>query len=256
MCISTTVSICIHTAWSMVRPGEESAYHSLYLCCRCTLIDLRPQKISKSQRKWLKSFASSQPNDIATMQHSDTSTPIASTDIPPTSPDLPAQAGLPQHVTRKLQHSTAAAPGSTDGALSAVTPPAELSCSATHHQDSAQAQVSAAEEPALPGSAATQGSAIEAEVLADAAQAQASVSQTRAPCEGQQSCMAHSQQPASHDEGCKLQQSVSTQASAQQNWPDLRGTLSNQVRVGHQLIIVNTATAHCCWQRLLITPSY
>ena len=227
---------------------KRNAVHSLYhLCRRCTLIDPRPQKISKSQRKWLKSFASSQPNDIAAMQHPDTSTSSASTDIAPTSPDLQAQACWPQHATSGLRHSTAAEPASTDGALPAVTPATELSCSATH-QDSAQAQVAAAEAHALPDGAPAQASASEAEVSADAAQAQASASEAETPCEGQQSCTAHSQQPAPQDERCQLHQSVSTQASAQHRGPDLQGTLSNQVQVRHQ-----TATAQYYLQRLLIT---
>lgn len=255
-CQGNQVHICHidqHKAYASILPGarlsqlKRHASHSLcHLCCRCTLIDPRPQRFSKSQRKWLKSFASSQPNDTAGIQHPDTSMSSASTDIPPTSHDLQAQACWRQHATRELQHSAAAASASTNGALSVVAPATELSCSATH-QDSAQAQVSAAEEHALPDSAPTQASANETEVPADAAQAQASADEAEAPHEGQQSCTTLSQQPASQDESCQLQQS-GLQASAHHRGPDLQGTLSNQVQVRHQ-----TATAQCYLQRLLIT---
>lgn len=257
--------ICISTqkAYAPVLPGlwlvqlKRNAFHGLHhLCGRCTLIDPRPQKISKSQRKWLKSFASSQPN----VQHCDTSSPSATTTIPPTSSDLQAQACLPQHASSELQQSIAAAPAA--GALPAVTPATELSCSATY-QDSAQAQVSAAVEDSLPDSAPAQACASEAQVPADAAQAQACASeaevladtaqaQASVPHEGQQSCTARSQQPESQVEGCWLQQSGSL-ASAQHRRPDLRGTLSNQVQVGLKLLAVSAATPQSYWQRMLIT---
>lgn len=40
-------------------------FHNLHLSCRCTLIDPRPQKLSKTQRKWLQHFKQHKPGDAA-----------------------------------------------------------------------------------------------------------------------------------------------------------------------------------------------
>ena len=60
--------------------------HRLHLSCRCTLIDPRPQKLSKSQRKWLQQFGQHRPcvaadtkviSNTALVNSSDAETPAA-----------------------------------------------------------------------------------------------------------------------------------------------------------------------------------
>lgn len=220
--------------------------------CRCTLIDPRPQKVSKSQRKWLKSFAASQQHDVAAAQHPETNSLGATTETAATHSDLPSHASFLQQATTQLQDSTVASPASTIEALPAVTPVTKLSCSAPHAM--AQANVFAAEACSLPDKFPAHASATEAELPAttvqapasaseaigvtDTAQAQASAAEAEALHQGQQGGTEHSQQPASQDQACLLQQSDS-KAAAQQRWPDLQGTLSHQLQVGHKLLLVS-----------------
>ena len=178
--------------------------------CRCTLIDPRPQKISKSQRKWLKSFSASQQPCTAAAQHHKTDQFSATNDIPPTSPDLPSQACL--YAPTGLQEPAAVAPASANAALSAVTSATQLPCSAAHH-NMAQAQVPAAEGDVLLHNAQAQASATEAE-------ASSGENYAGKACTVQLTCQ---------DEACLPQQSDS-QAAAQHR-PDLKGTLSQQIQV-------------------------
>ena len=242
--------------------------------CRCTLIDPRPQKVSKAQRKWLKAFAASQQHDIAAAQHPESIPLSATAETPLAKPDLASHAicaSCLQLATTQLQGSTVAP--STIEALPAVTAVTELSCSASHHA-MAQENVFAAEAYALPDIVLAQASASEPELPATTVQAQASASEAKgvtdttqasaaeaeAPHQGQQGGIAHSHQSAPQDQACLLQQS-DPQAAAQQRWPDLQGTLSHQLQVGHKLRLVtihleSNYPAHCCRQCELVTVLY
>ena len=202
----------LQNAW--LSPSERCLQFVICIICmcRCTLIDPRPQKVSKSQRKWLKSFATSQQRD------------------------------------------TAAARASTDEAQSAFKPVAtELSSSAAHHA-MAQANVFAAEADALPDSVPAETSATEAELPSSTAHAQAFAVEAGAPHTGQQGGTVHSQQSASQDQAC-LPQQPNPQAEAQPRWPDLQGTLSHQLQVGHALLLVIMHLERRCTDLLAMLAS-
>lgn len=240
----------------MAFPSEEelACIAICIICvCRCTLIDPRPQKVSKAQRKWLKSFAASQQRHVAAAEVPETNTVL------PSSPVWQFPACVPQHTVTGLLEATAAAAASTQGALSAVPPAARLLCSATH-PDSAQPQPSAIQADALPDSAQAQAPASEAEVPADTAYTQAPANEAEAHHEGHQGGTACPLQPVSQDEACLLQHSDS-QAAAQHKWPDLQGTLSEQLQVRHRPLLVKTLeyfkeAAWRWWQCQHVPPLY
>lgn len=204
---------------------------------RCTLIDPRPQKISKTQRRWLKSFAASQHLPTDATQQAERSGVNGTSEVLPSS--LKGQSPT-QYATNGLQASRPAAPdffGERSLASQLATEPSSRAA----RFDSAPAQAPAAEAELLPpaeasafhDSAQAQESAAEASVFLPA---QASAAELEIPGEEGQGSTACCQQPTPQGDDCQLHQSDS-EPSAQRRRPDLRGTLSHQIQVSHKLLL-------------------
>lgn len=180
---------------------------------RCTLIDPRPQKVSKPQRRWLKTFAASQQHHTDAAQHPDSSSVSCTTEVLPGSSDGQAQT---QPAANGLPKPRTAAPTCISEmplAHQLGTQPPSIAAA----QDVASLQASAAERGSPP------------------AQASAAETELRFPDLEQQGGTACNQQPTPHDDAGQLS---GPQPSAQHRRPDLRGTLSHQVQVGSQHLLV------------------
>lgn len=197
---------------------------------RCTLIDPRPQKVSKPQRRWLKNFAASPHHPTDAAQQAERSSVTGTSEALPSSREGQSQT---QRATNGLQAPRPAAPDFPGERSSANQLASEPSSRAARF-DSAQAQASAAEaEVLLPAqasafhdSAQAQESAAEASILLPA---QASAAEMEFRGEEGQGGTACCQQPTPQGDACQLHQS-DLGSSAQHTRPDLRGTLSHQIQ--------------------------
>ena len=192
--------------------------------CRCTLIDPRPQKLSKAQRKWLKEFAETKQQPTAALQRGN-SCKLSTTDEAQQSATGVHYSPLSQQAKTESQQTNAASQKTT----------------AEPHAIAEQRTVAAPQGTTV----ASQGAALTSATVGVAAlklstgrTANAGTDNAHLPSCGHQAdstdwvdgCTLDSQLPITQS-GVRQMQIPEAQPTTQLGEADLRGTLSQQIQV-------------------------